>query len=469
MPGDATAGRTGLSDEMTPGNIASLAQSPEVAFRVRFTDRTPQRQQMYWRAFVFRDFDGRTWSRSRYNFATTSTPSARLRGKPVRYEVTLEPGNGRRIFALDLPPVPPEIPGNPVRMSPDLEMLATHPVHNRIRYQAESYLSYSLSALGGLQDPQQWLRLPREGNPRARALGAQLASLTEPQRVASVLRTFRREPFSYTLNPPALGRDTVDEFLFSTRAGFCEHYAGAFVFLMRAAGVPARVVTGYQGGELNPVDRYLTVRQSDAHAWAEVWLGARGWVRVDPTAAVSPDRVERGLAAALPAPAPFGFEGLVPLLNMNDSDSLFSQLRFRLSAINNGWNQWVLNYTPERQRGAMDKLSSAFGNLRTVAAAIAIALLLYAAREIRRRRSIDPADALYSIMSRQLARRGFPRKPHEGPTAYASRLRDTAGDELGNVDAVIRFLSLYSDYKYGPGGRDAALIATMKSMLNESR
>lgn len=468
MPGDATSGRTGLSDEMSPGNIASLAQSGEVAFRVRFSGREPQRRQLYWRAWVLDEFDGRTWSRQR-RFIGLDTPSARVRGNPVGYELTLEPGNGRRIFALDLTPRAPQLAGNPVRMSPQGELSATYPVYNRVRYSALSYPSYTLGVEGAMRDNARWLQLPEGGNPRARAYAARLEQLSPQQRVNAVLRHFHEQPFSYTLEPPLLGRETVDEFLFATRAGFCEHYAGAFVFLMRAAGLPARVVTGYQGGELNPVDGYFTVRQSDAHAWAEVWMGQRGWIRVDPTAAVAPERVQRGIAAALPQPAPFGIEGLGPLLDMNDNNSLLAQLRFRLSAINNGWNQWVLNYTPERQRGFMENLSTMFGNLRALGALAAVMLLLFAAREMRRRRAIDRGDALYFGLTRQLARRGFPRLPHEGPTAYAARLRDSAAGKVGNIDAVVRFLSLYSAYKYGPDGGNAAQVATMKRTLNESR
>ena len=468
MPSDAAAGRTGLSDEMSPGNIASLAQSGEVAFRVRFNEKAPARRQLYWRAHVLGNFDGRTWSRQR-RFGSVDTPSARLRGNPVAYELTLEPGNGRRILALDLTPHAPEMRGNPVRISPEGELTATYPVYERIRYSALSYPNYVLGVEGGMRDTARWLQLPDGGNPRAREWAARLSQLPAGERVNHVLRTFREQPFSYTLEPPLLGRDTMDEFLFATRAGFCEHYAGAFVFLMRASGVPARVVTGYQGGERNPVDGYLTVRQSDAHAWAEVWMDTRGWVRVDPTAAVAPERVQRGIAAALPPPAPFGIEGLGPLLDMNNESSLLAQLRFRFAAINNGWNQWVLNYTPERQRGFMENLSTSFGNLRSLAALAAVLLLLYVARELRRRRSIDRGDALYFDLTRQLARRGFPRLPHEGPTAYAARLRDSAGDKLGNIDAIVRFLSLYSAYKYGPDGRNAAQVATMKRTLNESR
>ncbi|MTV42040.1 transglutaminase-like domain-containing protein, partial [Duganella radicis] len=190
----------------------------------------------------------------------------------------------------------------------------------------------------------------------------------------AVLARFRGGRFRYTLAPPLLGRDAVDDFLFDSQAGFCEHYAGAYVVLMRAMGVAARVVTGYQGGELNPVDGYLTVRQSDAHAWAEFWSAEAGWRRVDPTAAVAPARVERNLARALPRPAAFG---LAPLLALQDDPSSWlARLRYHYAALNNSWNQWVLDYNPDRQRSFLEELGAALGNWRGAAGAALVAALL---------------------------------------------------------------------------------------------
>jgi transglutaminase-like putative cysteine protease len=293
-----------------------------------------------------------------------------------------------------------------------------------------------------------------------------LAQLGTPEaRARAVLRRLRTEPFRYTLQPPLLpGRDSIDDFLFDTRAGFCEHYAGAFVFLMRAAGVPARVVTGYQGGELNPVDGYYTVRQSDAHAWAEIWVADRGWLRIDPTAAVSPDRIERGLARALPAPAPFGIEGLLAL---RDPDGPLARLRFQLAALNNGWNQWVLSYTPERQRGVLAALNDAFGNLRSLAGALAVLALAWLARWVRQRTGADPVERLYLALCARLARHGVTRAPHEGPHSLAARVR--ASGLPGHASAV-RFLDLYSDYKYAPPApQRRALPGTLRRLLRDVR
>jgi transglutaminase-like putative cysteine protease len=473
LPGDANSGRSGLSTSMAPGNLSQLAQSDETAFRVKFIDPAPAQAQLYWRGIVLGVFDGRTWTQVRPQGRRSRAPesiSIAVRGAPIRHQVTLEPSANRWLFALELPQQLPRIADNPSDVSAELEMSAAYPIDQRVRYQVASYLDFSLQAEPQLANAQQWLMLPWGFNPHALRAGGALRKEPDPvKRVVTVLQQFARERYVYTLEPPLLGRDSVDEFLYATKAGFCEHYAGAFVFLMRAAGVPARVVTGYQGGELNPVDGFLTVRQADAHAWAEVWLAGRGWIRVDPTAAVAPERVQRSLARALPRKAPFGIEGLAGLINFEPgANSWLARLRFQLSALNNGWNQWVLNYTPERQRGFMDTLRSTLTNWRTLAALALIAGALMAARVLRARRRIDPVDALYSAFCLQLGRRGMVRARDEGPSAYALRLAtlDLARDKKA---AAAQFLRLYSAHKYGAQAPDPALLATLKRLLTESR
>ena len=469
LPGDASAGRTGLSNSMAPGNISNLAQSEEIAFRVKFLDPAPPQERLYWRGIVLGQFDGRTWSQVRHPRGAAQPVAVAVRGTPIRHQVTLEPGGNRWLFALELPGKLPQVDGNPSGVTPELEITASDAINRRVRYDVVSYPDYSLQADAELDRAAQWLQLPRGFNPRALAAGAQLRAEADPvKRVTSVLRQFSQDKYVYTLEPPLLGPDSVDEFLYQTKAGFCEHYAGAFVFLMRAAGVPARVVTGYQGGEMNPVDGFMTVRQSDAHAWAEVWLAGRGWIRVDPTAAVSPDRVQRSLARALPRRPPFGIEGFGRLLDLGNDASWLAQLRFRFSAINNGWNQWVLNYTPERQRGLLDALEAALMHWHTLAAIALAAALLMLVRAVRRRRQSDPADALYSALCLQLGRLGMVRARDEGPSAYARRLAALALAPHKKA-AATRFLQLYSAYKYGPASPDARLIATLKNLLNESR
>jgi hypothetical protein len=346
-------------------------------------------------------------------------------------------------------------------------------VQERIRYDLASYVDFSLQAGDSLDNAFQWLLLPYGRNPQALAAGQRLRQdYPEPmQRVRAVLRRFATQGYSYTLEPPLLGAEAVDEFLYETRAGFCEHYAGAFVFLMRAAGIPARVVTGYQGGELNPIDGYFTVRQSDAHAWSEVWLPRRGWVRVDPTAAVAPDRVQRSLARALPAPAPFGFEGLGRLMQP-DPDSLLARVRFAIGAANNSWNQWVLNYSPQRQHALMESLQDNLFSWRSAALlALACAVLLLAGKLSRQRRK-DPVDRLYSALCHRLGQLGLPRAPDEGPTAYASRI---AGAVLAPEPkaAAAEFLRRYSAWRYAaptqPQAHGAGLPTILKDLLSRVR
>jgi transglutaminase-like putative cysteine protease len=474
MPSDANSARTGMSDTMTPGNFSSLAQSEAVVFRAHFTDAAPDQAQLYWRAMVLGAFDGRTWTRTRPEQApwTVSPQNAGLSttGATLRYDVTLEPLGTRWLYVLEMPRRAPDLGPVMARMTPELEASSMAPVDQRLRYDAVSSVGYVFQGGPDLPDAARWLQLPAGRNPRTIAAGRALALQDDPiQRINAVLQRFRSEPFTYTLEPPLLGDNPVDQFLYETRAGFCEHFSSAFVVLMRAAGVPARVVTGYQGGDINPVDGYMTVRQSDAHAWAEVWLGPRGWIRVDPTAAVAPERVRRSLASAIPPRPPLGIEGLDGLINFStDRDGMLAQLRYRLSAVNNGWNQWVLNYTPERQRNVVNSLTAGLSNWRSLAVLAASAALLWAARVLRVRRRTDPIDALYSTLCKRLAQLGYARLPGEGPTAYATRLA-AADLAPARQRALAEFLRCYSAYRYGPAAPAPGLHASMKSLLAQCR
>lgn len=467
MPDDAHGARTGLSDTMAPGQMSNLAQSEDVAFRVKFDGPAPPQPALYWRGPVLGRFDGRTWTRVRHAREAQSLALS-VDGPAVRYQVTLEPSNARWLFALEMPRALPQLPQG-VAVSPEFEIQSLAPVATRVRYDLVSHVRYNLQGAGS-DDLAPWLRLPANGNPRAHAAGAALAQ-SEPdpaRRVAQVLRRFTQEGYVYTLQPPLLpGANAVDDFLYDSRAGFCEHYAGAFVFLMRAAGVPARVVTGYQGGELNPLDGYVTIRQSDAHAWAEVWLAGRGWVRVDPTAAVAPERVQRDLAHALPPPAPFGFEGLGRLLQP-DPGSLIGRLRYAMSAANNGWNQWVLNYTPQRQEHLMTRLREGLTHWQAIFAIGMLVLLLLVVGKFLLRRRLDPVDALYSALCERLGQLGLPRAADEGPTAYAARV-DAAGIAPGPAAAAAEFLRRYSAYRYAPPAAGAALVPILKNLLSRVR
>ncbi|MES2901101.1 MAG: DUF3488 and transglutaminase-like domain-containing protein [Pseudomonadota bacterium] len=467
LPGDARSGSSGMSKSMSPGNISRLALSDEVAFRAKFDSFVPRPYQLYWRGLVLADFDGRTWTQAvRTSGERRPRLPVTLVDPGVSYAVTLEPHNERWVYALDLPAGAPEVSGNLSGISSEAEILTLNPISQRLRYSARSHLNYQLQQ-DELPDRERWVALPQGFNPRAMQEGLDLQRTSDPaQRVAALLRRFARGGFTYTLEPPALGVNSVDEFMYQTKRGFCEHYSSAFVFMMRAADVPARVVVGYQGGQMNPVDGYMTVRQLDAHAWAEVWIAQRGWVRVDPTAAVAPDRIQQQSTRAAP-PQSFGMQTLGSLIKL-DENSWLAQLRFRISAINNSWNQWVLNYTPERQQGFLETLKSMFVNWRTAGAVVLLAVLLAVARVLHLRSEKDPVDALYSALCLQLGRLGIVRASDEGPSALAARVGafDMAPERQA---AIVRFLQLYSLHKYGPAAPDPGLVPTLKKLLLNSQ
>jgi transglutaminase-like putative cysteine protease len=479
MPDDAAGARSGLSETMSPGTMANLAQSRDPAFRVRFDGAMPAPELLYWRGPVLGHYDGRTWTRldARLRERTARQPlSLSQLSAAVNYEVTLEPTSSRWLFALEFPQSLPELDNNLASVSAEFELTATYPIDTRLRYRMTSYLGYRFRQQAMPDDAEYWLQLPEDSNPRALLAGLALRALGDPaRRVDTVLQRFRREPYVYTLSPPLLGRDAVDDFLYGSRAGFCEHYAGAFVFLMRAAGVPARVVTGYQGGEANPLDGYVTVRQSDAHAWAEVWLGARGWVRVDPTAAVAPERVRSGIDAALPPRPPFGIAGLGRLMQFDGGNGWLAQLRHAAGAVNNGWNQWVLNYTPLRQRGVLEQVQASLLDWRLPAAVALLCAVLLLLRLFLRRRQNDPIDALYCALCTRLGRLGLVRGIDESPSSYAARVASAPALAPPVQAAAAEFLARYSAWRYAPRApqappaRAAPLAATLKRLLSQVR
>jgi transglutaminase-like putative cysteine protease len=414
LPQDAHSGRSGLSDQMTPGNIANLALSSEIAFRARFAESPPQRDKLYWRGPVLENYDGQTW---RPHAGRGRPPQIEAQSPAIAYETTLEPQQQRWLLALDAPgALGPEFV-----LSGTLTATSREPLSQRQRFALTATLDFRFNPNEEAEALRRNLTLPPERNPRARALAQSWkdTALDPEDLVKRALALFADEKFFYTLQPPLLGEQPVDDFLFDTRRGFCEHYASAFVFLMRAAGVPARIVTGYQGGEANPVDGYVVVRQSDAHAWAEVWLAGRGWMRVDPTAAVSPARVEGGIAAAMPAGEP------VPALIQLRNDWMRTLL-FRWEAVNNAWNQYILGYNPQRQRELLARLGMPDADWRKLAAALAIVcgvlLLAVTAWTLNQRPRLDPAARLWQKALRRLARSKVNCAPWETPLALLQRV-----------------------------------------------
>jgi transglutaminase-like putative cysteine protease len=376
----------------------------------------PATQQLYWRGPVMWDFDGQTWSASRapYVIPRVFEPLDR----PLEYTVTVEPHGKRWLFALDLPG---RTPARSV-MTSDFQLLFQTPLSNRLRYDMISNLRYRDAADLPRYELQRALRLPPAANPRTRELAVDMRKRAPDERayMNAVLGRFRNQNYSYTTTPPLLGSNPVDEFLFNTLAGYCEHYASAFAVLMRAGGVPSRIVTGYQGGEVNTVGNYMIVRQADAHAWVEVWLTGEGWIRVDPTAAVSPARVQAGAVAAIPQGE------ALPLLLRGNMRWLHSA-RLTWDMLANSWNQAVLGYTLDSQRQLMRRIGiddaswqSMLMLMFVATGAITLVLVFLTLRKLRALRP-DPAVAAYARFCAQLARRGLIRHPSEGPIAFSRR------------------------------------------------
>jgi transglutaminase-like putative cysteine protease len=457
LPDDAWAGMTGLGDSMSPGAISKLVQSEAPAFRASFQGRPPRAEQRYWRGPVLWQTDGRTWSAGNLELPSRTT-AAELGGNAAEFEysITLEPHNKHWLLALDLP-VQVSIPAIHTL---DFQMLAYRPVRKRIRYTATSYTRTATGPLhGALQTAA--LQLPDGVSARVRNLarGWRGRSTSDAAVVQQALAHFNEQDFVYTLEPPLLGADPVDEFLFTTRRGFCEHYAAAFVVLMRSVGIPSRVVTGYQGGEYNPLGDYWLVRQSDAHAWAEVWLPDGGWQRVDPTAAVAPERIEQSLDTA------GGLAGTAAGFRIADSDLLgrsLRRLRYLLDAMNNQWHEWVLSYGPQRQLEFLASLGIDRASWKHMALALLLlsgALLLGIAlwMLLRQPAPTDPVQRAWMQFCRRLARCGLARRPGEGPRDFARRVTTARPALASRVNAIT---SLYIALRYGKPTRLAAGDAT---------
>ncbi|MEJ7688314.1 MAG: DUF3488 and transglutaminase-like domain-containing protein [Variovorax sp.] len=429
-PSDAMTGRTGLSNSMSVGSIAQLALDDGIAARIRFDgDRVPAQRDMYFRGPVLSQFDGREWKAPRFGRGFLPQ-NLRVSGPPIGYEVTLEPSNRPWLLTLDAAPAAPVLPGYEPFATPALQWMVSRPVGDLVRYRAESFTQFQSGPERRTAALQHYVALPEGTNPRTAALAAQmkrdpaLAGANTPALVQAVLQRLRTGGYSYTLEPGLYGDDTADEFWFNQKAGFCEHIASAFVVLMRALDIPSRIVTGYQGGEINGVDNFWTLRHSDAHAWAEVWQQGTGWVRVDPTGAISPDRV--GLFRRL-APQPGLFAGAIGAMN----PTLAQNLRAAWEAVNNSWNQWVLNYTQSRQLDLLKKLgfeAPSLQDLATVLLALLVAASLGgAAWTLWERSQHDPWLRLLGQARARLARAGIDVPEAAPPRQMAARLAERFG------------------------------------------
>lgn len=444
MPSDTMAGRSGLSGVMKVGNIAELALDDSVAMRVRFdtpNGAAPPQNELYFRGPVFGAFDGVEWHPlgTRGGDILQSSPGTaanlQVRGEPVRYEVTLEAHQRPWLLLMDAAVNKPAVSGMDTLMTQDLQWLTNRPITAVVRYKAESYPQFSHGTSAPTRSLRAYTELPAGFNPRTLALAQQMRN--DPQiapnpsqdnaeaLVNAALARLRTGGYTYTLEPGVYGQHTADEFWFDRKEGFCEHIASSFVVLMRALDIPARIVTGYQGGDRNPVDGLWTVRQSDAHAWAEVWLAGRGWVRVDPTGAVAPGRT--GAFERLRAPQ----GALAAAVGTVLSPGLAQSVRAVWEAVNNSWNQWVLNYTQSRQLDLLKALGFEAPSWQDLTMVLGFLVIFAAlggmAWSLWERSQHDPWLRLLARARQRLARAGLVLPPTLPPRAMAERVQAQFG------------------------------------------
>lgn len=453
-------GITGLSDTMSPGKISNLIRSNEVAFRVDFKTEVPQQSQLYWRGPVMALFNGRRWYKSSRR-AIKDLNISDLKSA-TEYTVTLEPNGEHWLLALDIPIQAVE---NSF-ISTDFQLISKKEINDLRRYTTKSLLGYRMERRESDKYLQMTRSFPVDNNPRTIALGQELAlRYQNPEDIVQhALSMFRNQNYVYTLKPPILRDNEVDRFLFDSKRGFCENYAGSFALLMRTAGIPSRIVTGYQGGEFNQVGKYLIVRQSDAHAWTEVWFEGKGWIRVDPTAAVSPSRIERGLDEALPDEIS-GFR-------IKNRNPLFGNLLYSWDNLQHSWNDWVINYDQNKQRDFLRDLDVGIEDLGDMVFAL-IAMLLsvtggYWFISWYRERPGKPE--IYEIYLNRLLKKlkkiGLEKQPSEDTRAFMQRVESS---DLEQQSQVSGFIDLYNLIKYGRGQGDALSLSRLRGLVDSVR
>ncbi len=452
VPMDTGTATSGISDAMSPGDISKLSMSNAVAFRARFDDEIPASRDLYWRGLVLTVFNGRTWSMNDPYEGPRVHEKVSGQGDPIAYQITLEPTRQQWVFALDMPW---SWTLESTFMGPQHQLARAQPVDQRIAYDAVSYLDYKTN-VDLTEYARSWYqRLPETSNPRTQALAQQMrgAAGSDKSYIEAVLHKFNNEEYFYTLEPPPLGKNPTDRFLFDTRRGFCEHYASAFAVMMRAAGIPARIVLGYHGGELNPMGGHLIVRQSDAHAWNEIWLEGHGWYRIDPTAAVAPDRIEYGASDAT-------LDSLAAAWGFSATSALLLKLSLTFDAINAKWNDWILAYGPDKQNRFMQWLGMDNPDWQKMMLTMIglLALLITFISLLLAMRYRAPAKDRAAILYRRFTRK-IGLRPEVGETAerFAQRAAKSSSMPPTVIDSVT---AAYLEARYGPN--DGSALARLK-------
>ncbi|MEC4748811.1 DUF3488 and transglutaminase-like domain-containing protein [Methylomicrobium sp. Wu6] len=439
--GSETKNMAGLSDVLEPGSITNLSLSDKLVFRAQFDGPIPPPQERYWRGPVMSMTNGKLWMQTR-NFEQYSLHSPKVSGRPYRYTLLMEPQTQNWVFALDMPVGF----SDPLTRNANFQLITSANPGQRAAYKLTSYPAYNTGALsvGEFRDATQ---LPGKPSARIKEFVRRMHGIDAPPAffIQNLLDHFRRENFRYTLEPPKLDDNPIESFLFETRAGFCSHYASAFVYLLRAAHIPARVVTGFQGGEMNDLGRFIRVRQADAHAWAEVWHENRGWVRYDPTAAIAPERIEYPLDISRLSP---GEEIFFDLDNQEFSKvySLFKQARFIWGAVDYNWQRWVIDYNSLHQANLLSEFGIKDSKVMVywLTAILAVmTLLLSASMLYQKRRKTDPALLIYARFCDKLAKKGLTKGSGEGAKDFAERVKIKLPLHAAEIDRITEvFISL---------------------------
>ena len=458
LPTDTNSAMTGLGDKVSPGDITRLGQSDAVAFRVRFEGPVPEAAQRYWRGPVMSYFDGRAWTHRNRGLDTRKVPQQAVNAPAYNYEITLEPHGRHWLLALESPVawnMPTAI------YTADWQLIDTQAVNERTVYRASSVASATLPGADSERYLQAMRYLPPDSNPGTRQLARELRGKNAGDfaYLTNILQYFRNRPFSYTLTPAALGQQPVDEFLFDTQEGFCEHYASAFAVLARAGGIPARVVTGYLGAERNPVGDHWVVRQSDAHAWTEVWVNG-AWHRYDPTSAVAPERIELGLDEAIPEAGRSLVSGL-------RRSAVLGQMALSLDAINAAWDRWILGFGPDAQRDLLRSLGFDNPNLSQLLAIVIGACGVFIAwitwlLARGERLPEDRAMRLWQNFGRKLARRFRAPRPQEAPTLYAAEAAHALPHLQDDINEITR---MYVRLRYETATSEQSALHTLRNRI----
>lgn len=415
---DDTKGVSGLTETLEPGSIADLSLSDELVFRVRFKGDVPPPHLRYWRGPVYTNTDGVRWSMVDKHRAQMLQPN--FTGALYEYTLLMEPQKENWVFALEFA----QVFDASLRLNAVYQLLTRKRSSERAEYSMTSRPFYNTGAIDEAEYRES-LQLPKAASEKQLTLIESLGGFggNPEQFINNLLNHFRREDFHYTLTPPLMPVDPIDTFLFETRSGFCSHYATAFVYLLRLAKIPARVVGGYQGGEMNPVGGFLEIRQADAHAWAEAWLEGKGWVRFDPTAAIAPERIERGVNVDMQlASGEVNFS-----MPVSESVALrwLRQSRQLWQSIDYNWQRWVINYHGASQRQFLEWLG--IKDIGDWAKSLVISTLVLTAPlafYLLRRKTLaaDKAMRYYRRFCAKMARAGMPIQPGEGAKHFGERI-----------------------------------------------